>query len=54
MGEDKTGGHVAAMGQMQIVYRVFMGKTEGNHLEDLGEDGRISKFVLIAVELVGV
>jgi hypothetical protein len=34
----------------------FLGKnhTEGDHLEDLGVDGRIPKYVLIAVGLVGV
>jgi hypothetical protein len=44
--EDKIGCHVALMGEMQKVYRVFTGKPyQGDHVEDLGVDG-ISKYVL--------
>ena len=34
-------GHVARMGEGRGVYRVLVGKPEGNHLGDPGVDGRI-------------
>jgi hypothetical protein len=34
-------GHVACMGEGRNVYRVLVGKPEGNNLEDQGVDGRM-------------
>jgi hypothetical protein len=40
-------GHVACMGDTTNLYRVLVGKLEGDHLEDLGTDGTvISKLIL--------
>lgn len=39
---------------LEIIKEIKWGRTRQVDLEDLGEDGRISKFVLIAVEFVGV
>jgi hypothetical protein len=33
--------HVAPRGEMKNIYDFFFGKSEGNHSEDLGIDGRI-------------
>ena len=39
-------GNVACMGDTTNVYRVLVGKLEGDHLEDLGTDGTvISKLI---------
>jgi len=32
-------GHVASMGEERGVYRVLVGKSEGDHCGDLGVDG---------------
>jgi len=38
--------HVACMGQMRSVYKIFVTKPEGkNHLEDLDIDVRISEWI---------
>jgi hypothetical protein len=36
-------GHVACLGEIKNAYKFFVGKTEGkgNHLEDLGVDGKV-------------
>jgi hypothetical protein len=34
-------GHVAHVGEMGNVYNILVGKSEGNHSEDLGIGGRI-------------
>jgi len=37
----KWAEHVARMGERRGVYRVLMGKPEGDHLGDPGIDGKI-------------
>ena len=42
----RRAGHVARMEERRDVYRVLVGKLEGkNHLEDLGVDGRILRWI---------
>jgi len=41
MKEDQLGGHVAWMGEMRNVYKIFVGKPEGNR--PLGRPGRTLK-----------
>jgi hypothetical protein len=38
-------GHVTCLGAMRNAH-MFVGSSEGGHLEDLGIDGRILKYVL--------
>jgi hypothetical protein len=40
-------GHVARMGERRGVYSVLVGRSEGDHLEDLGVDGRIIFYCIL-------